>query len=142
MPRISIKNWTLVFYPFFVFFPTIAHAQTASEFLGRINSLIQLAAALLLAVAGIVFIWGVVKYIASGDDPAARKKAMGFILFGIIGIAVILAFWGLVRVTLDSFGLSSPESRSPLSAPQVPALPGARPYFPSNSSPPSRDFGF
>ncbi len=123
-------------------FPAIARAQEAGQFLGRVNSLIQLAAALLLAVAGVVFVWGVVKYIASGDDPAARKKAMGFILFGIIGIAVILAFWGLVRVTLDYFGLSSPGSRSPVSPPQVPTLPGARPFFPSSSSPPPRDFEF
>lgn len=122
--------------------PLAAAAQTASGFLGRVQSLLQLAVALLIAAAGIIFVWGVVKFIASGDDAAQRKKAGAFMLFGIIGIAVILAFWGLTRVVLDYFGFASPESRSSIPAPQIPTLPGARPSFPSSPIFPPRDVEF
>ncbi len=121
IPKLN-QYYSIISSSIFLALPIVALAQESSRFIGNINRFITLLLALLLSVAAIIFIWGVVKFIASGDDAAARGKATGFILFGIIGIVVILSFWGLSGIILDYFGLE--EGRTPLLPPEVRPLPG------------------
>lgn len=52
-----------------------------------------------IAVAFIVFIWGIVKaYILKPDDETARKQGHQLILWGIIGFVVIFSVWGIVQI--------------------------------------------
>lgn len=54
-------------------------------------------------VATIVFFWGLVVFIAKADNPEERKKAKGLMIWGIIGMAVIAAAWGIVAVLVNFF---------------------------------------
>jgi hypothetical protein len=57
----------------------------------------------LIAIAVVVFIWGVLKYMqAAGEEDVSEAKR--FIVYGLIGIFIMSSVWGLVKViesTLD-----------------------------------------
>ncbi|MBI5405670.1 hypothetical protein HY972_01365 [Candidatus Kaiserbacteria bacterium] len=57
----------------------------------------------LIAVAFIVFLWGVFKYFIYGaDNDTERATGRQFVLWGIIGLVVIVSIWGLVNITKDT----------------------------------------
>jgi hypothetical protein len=97
-------------------FPVIAFGQTLEAATGRlpniINNLTRAANALIpffLAIAVVVFIYGVIKYIlATGADDKA--VARGYIIYGIIGIAVIVSLFGLIRLLQNFVGLTGSET--------------------------------
>lgn len=56
---------------------------------------------LLMAVAFLLFIFGVFKYFfVKGADAKARAEGRGFILWGIIALAVLASVWGLVQLVI------------------------------------------
>lgn len=62
---------------------------------------------LLMAVAFIVFLYGVFNYfIAGASSEDKRAEGRIFVLYGVIGFAVILSVWGLVNLLLTTFNLS------------------------------------
>jgi len=68
--------------------------------IGRIlNSVVPV----LIALGVVYFAWGVISYVIAGDE---EKKAAGRskIIYGIIGLAVIVALWGLVKILTNTFG--------------------------------------
>lgn len=59
---------------------------------------------LLFAVMLLVFLWGIFQYFfIKREDPAARKEGAQFMMWGVIGIAVVVSMWGLVSLLLGSF---------------------------------------
>lgn len=60
-----------------------------------------------LITLGIVyFIWGVIGYITAGDDEK-KNAARTHMIYGIIGLFVIVSVWGLVTVLQNTFGTGS-----------------------------------
>lgn len=81
-------------------------AGAVSDFNGLIDliaSLIKRIIPLLIAVAVILFIVGVIKYVMSGDDEEARGKSRNLMIYGIIGIFVIVSIWGFVAILRGTF---------------------------------------
>lgn len=68
-----------------------------------ILSLLNLLVPLLIGIAVILFLFGLVKYITAGGDETKVKEAKKFILFGIVGLFVMVSVWGLVQVLVNSF---------------------------------------
>lgn len=62
---------------------------------------------LLISISVIVFIVGVIRFIASGDDSGKREEGRNFILYGLVGLFVIVSVWGLVGVLQGTFGLGN-----------------------------------
>ena len=70
-------------------------------FLGLIRASIPI----LISISVIVFVWGVFRYvIAEGED---KKKGRDVMMYGIIGLFVMVSVWGLVRVVYNTFGLDN-----------------------------------
>lgn len=62
----------------------------------------------LMAIAFIVFLWGVYRYFILGAaDEGKRAEGRQFVLWGVIGFVVILSLWGLVSVVQTTLGLTS-----------------------------------
>jgi len=55
---------------------------------------------LIIALAGLYFVWGLLQYVAGGDK--GKDEAKGVILWGIIILVVMLSFWGLVNIVKNS----------------------------------------
>ena len=62
---------------------------------------------LLFAFAVIFFLYGIVKYISSNDDEENRKKSKNIMIYGIIGLFVMVSFWGIVNILINTFELDT-----------------------------------
>jgi hypothetical protein len=52
------------------------------------------------------FIWGVIQFISASDEEA-KKMGRTKIVNGLIGLFVIMAFWGIIAVVKRTFGIES-----------------------------------
>lgn len=72
-----------------------------SFFLGLIGKSIPI----LIALSVIVFVWGVFRYtIVEGGE---RSKSRDIMLYGIIGLFVMVSVWGLVAIVRNTLGLQN-----------------------------------
>ena len=62
---------------------------------------------LLISMAVIVFIIGVVKYIAGADEESKRTEGRNFMIYGLVALFVMVSVWGLVGVIQGTFGLGN-----------------------------------
>src|SRR3989344_9654639 len=88
------------------FSPTLVFAQPLTD----INSVAtkatiigDLIISLFISIAVIWIIISVVRYLIATNDPEKRKEGGKAILFGVIGLFVILSIWGLVAILRNSF---------------------------------------
>jgi len=54
--------------------------------------------ALMFAVAMIFFIYGVVEFIGAADKEEARTKGKQHMVWGIIGIFIMVSVWGIMNI--------------------------------------------
>lgn len=87
----------------------IAYAAVGKiALLERIESVI-LDPVIMLLFAGAVmyFVWGLVETITAGDDSSKRKTGSDHIMWGLIGIFIMVAVYGILNVvsaTITSLG--------------------------------------
>src|SRR3989339_1495494 len=72
----------------------------------RIGNILNTVIPILVVLGVLLFIWGVVSYVI-GDDEEAKKKGRDRMIYGIIGLVVIIAMWGLVSIVTRTFDLDS-----------------------------------
>src|SRR5438445_125578 len=65
---------------------------------------VNLIVPLMLAFAVVVFIYGVIRYVIA-QGPEEAGKARGYIIWSVVGLAVILAVWGLANLLINFFGV-------------------------------------
>lgn len=100
-----MKKYRLLFLFTLALMPLVSHAQEIAGILNRLNSIVRSLLPLLLSAATIVFIWGIVTTWVAGGDPEKRKKGRDFVLYGLLGLFVIVSTWGLVALLANTFGL-------------------------------------
>jgi len=71
---------------------------------GRLASIGTIVLYLLVALAVIFIVWNVVRYFIGGKEGESRGPAGLNILWGLIGLFVIISLWGLVNILLNTFG--------------------------------------
>ena len=59
-----------------------------------------------IALGVLYFVWGVVQYVVF-DEEEAKKKGRDRMIYGIVGLAVIIGLWGLVNLARNTFGLNN-----------------------------------
>lgn len=62
---------------------------------------------LLIGVAVLFFLIGVVKYIMAGGDEDKRTEGRNAMIYGIIGLFVMISVWGLVGILSNTFNLDN-----------------------------------
>lgn len=67
-----------------------------------INSLIPV----LVAVALLVVFWGAALFILKNDDRKAKEKGRRVLTYGVIGMFVIAALWGIILFISSTFGIA------------------------------------
>lgn len=61
-----------------------------------INQIVYPAVLVLFGIAVIVFVYGVLQLVIHGKDPEARKKGQATILYGTIGLFIMVSAWGFI----------------------------------------------
>ncbi|MDQ2933336.1 MAG: pilin [bacterium] len=75
---------------------------------------------ILIAFAVIWIIFNVVRFILGANDPEKRGEYRSAVLWGIVGLFVILSIWGLVRILTNTFRTDTRAPRQ--STGEVPRL--------------------
>lgn len=99
------------------FAPMLAFAQTPA---GNINTsgglagvldglqlLLQRAVPIIVAIAIVVFLFGVLRFVFNAGNDEKRTEGRKFMIYAIIGIVVMVSVWGLVYFVQNTFGLSN-----------------------------------
>jgi hypothetical protein len=85
-------------------FPVLAFAQDLQGLLGITKNIINMLVPILIGLAVVYFLWQVIQYTVSGDEDKKKEAKMGM-LWGIIGIFVMVSVWGLVSVVSNTTGI-------------------------------------
>ncbi|MEI8249219.1 MAG: hypothetical protein WCG07_01860 [Candidatus Taylorbacteria bacterium] len=104
--------------------PSLVFAQAITDVNSltyKLTNLGNTAIQILIAFAVIWIIYNVVRYIMKADNPEARGPIGSAILWGIVGLFVILSIWGLVRILSNTFRTDSTAPTSQFPTVQYPA---------------------
>lgn len=97
---------------------SLARGADAFSILGTIATFLSYVIPVLITVAVIYFIWSVIQYTITGDDKKKADAKKG-IVSGLIGLFVIVAFWGILSLVTNTFGVG-PEKLSEDTIPCIP----------------------
>lgn len=112
---------SLLLLPSFAFAQQITSVQGLGAFI--IVLINNVAVPLIFALAFLVFLWGVFKYLIQGaGDQEKRKEGAQLVLWAIIGFFVMISVWGLVRILTGTFNLDSTNSVRPSELPNAPGV--------------------
>ncbi|MBP9711942.1 MAG: hypothetical protein KBD55_02840 [Candidatus Pacebacteria bacterium] len=89
---------------------------TIQTLICKFNEILGALLPFIIALGVLYFVWGVVSYMIAGDEEA-KTAGRDKIIYGIIGLVVIVGMWGLVRIVTNSFGLNN---ITPITLPTVP----------------------
>jgi len=64
---------------------------------------------LLFALATVVFVWGIIGFLASTGSDDGREKGKRHMLWGLIGMVIMVSVYGIIRFALSTFGIETPE---------------------------------
>lgn len=106
-------------------FPVVALAQVYQQGTG-IGGLVTLAGSflnravpLLIALAVVYFMFQVFKFAVAGSEED-KGKAKTHMIWGIIGIFVMVSVWGLVAILSSTFSTSGVQFNAGSPLPQIP----------------------
>lgn len=69
---------------------------------------------MLMALAFIIFIWGVYKYFILGAaEEGEKSEGRKFAMWGVIGFVIILSVWGIVNIVKDTLNLGQGGNNVP-----------------------------
>lgn len=96
----------------------VTNLQSAGDlFLGIIGSYVV---PIIFALAFVWFLVGVFQYVKSAGNEDARKTGKDHMMWGIVGLFVMGAVWGLVNVLSETVGIDTGGSGRDI----IPPLPG------------------
>ena len=82
---------------------------TINGVLCKVSQILGAIVPVLIALGVVYFVWGVVSYMIGGDEEA-KSKGRNKIIYGIIGLAVIIGVRGLVKILTNTFGLDNQQN--------------------------------
>lgn len=113
-----VKKLAAITFAFAI--PVVAFAATIQGILDAVNNLLTQMIGILIAIATIVFMWGIIRYVSAGGDEEKIREGRNLMVFGIIGLSVLISVWGIVKLVTSTFGLGGepiPHIESPDTTP-------------------------
>jgi hypothetical protein len=84
--------------------------QTTEVIIDRLVELIINPLILLVFAAGFFyFMWGLVKFLFNSTSGEASDDGKQHMLWGIVGMFIMVSAWGILTILLDTFGID-PDS--------------------------------
>lgn len=96
--------------------PVLVFAESSLEetsdfanVIAKIGGLVGMLMPILITIAAVWFVWNVIMYAVSGDEDK-KKKAKDGIITGLIGLLIIVAFWGIIAMVMKTFNLETDDT--------------------------------
>jgi len=88
--------------------PVLASAQqTIDNFItGTFATFLGNLVPIFITIGVLYFIWGVIMYVIA-DDEEAKSSGKNRMIWGLIGMFVIVSFWGLINVLQTTLGVQN-----------------------------------
>jgi uncharacterized membrane protein len=67
-----------------------------------VNVIVNPTISLLFAIALILFLYGVFKFVKGSDNQTARKEGASHILWGLVGMFIMVSAFALIKIVLNS----------------------------------------
>lgn len=81
--------------------------DVATDFVARVNEIILYPLiSLLMGLALLIFLYGCYEYISHSAESSAREKGQMHIIWGIVGMFIMLVAYGILGIAAGTFGLS------------------------------------
>ncbi len=98
--------------------PFIASAQGSDipNLITKAGNILNSLIPLMIALAVVVFFWGLVQYImSSGEGHGTGRNVM---IAGIVALFVMVSVWGIVRLAQNTLGVGGDQTITPPYVPQ------------------------
>lgn len=83
------------------------HTVAARSLLGRIEQAILFPLlTFMLSVALLMFLWGAYEFVRGADESDGRTTGRRHMLYGIIGMLVMLSALAILRIAAGTFGIT------------------------------------
>lgn len=80
------------------------------QFLGKVEQAIINPLITLIGLAAfVVFVWGVVEFIAGAGNEEKRTKGQQHMLWGFIGLVIMFGAKAIITIAASTFGISLPS---------------------------------
>jgi uncharacterized membrane protein YidH (DUF202 family) len=90
-----------------LFFTNIAYASVDS-FVAKVNELIiNPLIIFLFALAVVYFLYGVFEFISNGDSEEAKTKGKNHIIWGIVGIVIMMGVFTILNMIMNTFNIEN-----------------------------------
>lgn len=96
----------------------VTQGGTLFTLMCRVGQLLNSIIPILIALGVVYFVFGVIQFVVASDEEA-KTTGRNRIIFGLIGLAVIIGMWGLVNLLRNTFGLNNTTT---ISLPTVPVI--------------------
>lgn len=84
---------------------------TAQHIVDNITAMLfQPLAYLLFSVGFLVFIYGLVEFIYDPTDSTRRQTGKRHMMYGTLGLLIMVSIWGIVHLVTDTLGLQRDAS--------------------------------
>ena len=85
--------------------PVMVFAQTLDAVINDVARILNAIIPVLFILATVVFLWGIIRYITAGGNEDSTKEGKRLMIWGLVGLAVMIAVWGVARAIVGTFGL-------------------------------------
>ena len=85
----------------------VAEPQNLTQIIGLFISIGLAVLPFLGAVAFLVFVYGVARFIKSAGSEKDLKDRKNFLIWGVVGLFVLVTIWGLISFLRSEFGFGS-----------------------------------
>ncbi len=73
---------------------------------GITSTIFQPIAYLLFSLGFLIFMWGLIEFIANPTNASIKEKGKQHMIFGILGLLIMVSVWGIVNLITSTLGIS------------------------------------
>ena len=103
----------LIAAPFGVNAQGLGVVTDASTLGSAFNDLFTIIIDLLAGLALVYFLWGATQFIMNGGDEKKREEGRQQMIWGIVGLFIMISVWGLVNILVHTFNVVNDKPKLP-----------------------------
>ncbi len=107
MKKSIIASLSLAFVPTLFVLASKHDIKNITEAIDWVKGILELIVGLLVALAIFYVIWGVFEFVQSSGDEEKRKEGRDRMIYGLIGVVVMLSVYGLLSILMGSVALDT-----------------------------------